>query len=111
MEFDSCSTESPALNKPEVDLELSLEELDAILEVEVMDTIPPNNITVPCWVARAVYGETNPRWMQFREWLFSDAPPWFRNLYIAHGERFARWIAPHPGVKSVIRRWMDRRIA
>jgi len=45
MEFDSCSTFSPVLKEPEVDLELSLEELDAILEVEVMDTIPPTNIT------------------------------------------------------------------
>lgn len=109
MEFDSCSIESPVLNQPEVDLELSLEELDAILEVEVMDTIPP--LQQVCWVARAVYGETNPRWIQFRQWLLGEAPSWFRNLYIAHGERFARWIAPHPGVKSVIRRWMDRVIA
>ncbi len=109
MEFDSCSIESPVLNQPEVDLELSLEELDSILEVEVMDTIPP--LQQVCWVARAVYGESNPRWMQFRQWLLSDAPPWFRNLYIAHGERFARWIAPHPAVKSVIRRRMDGVIA
>jgi hypothetical protein len=109
MEFDSCSTESPVLNKSEVDLELSLEELDAILEVEVVDTVPPINTL--CWVARAVYGESNPRWMQFRQWLLTEAPPWFRNLYIAYGERFARWIAPYPVVKSVIRRWMDGVIA
>jgi len=44
MEFDSCSTFSPALKEPEVDLELSLEELDSILEVDVMDTIPPTNM-------------------------------------------------------------------
>jgi hypothetical protein len=62
-------------------------------------------------VARAVYGESNPRWMQFRRWLLSEAPPWFRNLYIRHGERVARWISPHPVVKSVIRRWMDGVIA
>jgi hypothetical protein len=46
MEFDSCSTLSPALKETEVDLELSLEELDSILEIDVMDTIPPNNITL-----------------------------------------------------------------
>ncbi len=63
-----------------------------------------------CWVARAVYGADNPRWMLFREWLLEDAPRWFRNLYIRHGMSFARWIAPHQCIKSVIRRWMDSRI-
>jgi hypothetical protein len=46
MEFDSCSTESPVLNRNEVDLELSLEELDSILEIDVRDTIPPVNFLI-----------------------------------------------------------------
>jgi hypothetical protein len=58
-----------------------------------------------------VYGEDNPRWLLFRAWLFGDAPAWFRDLYIRHGESFALWIAPHAGIKSVIRRWMDWVIA
>src|SRR5436190_7229462 len=49
-----------------------------------------------CWVARAVYGEDNPRWMLFRDWLMTDSPAWFRALYLRHGERFAAFIAPHP---------------
>ena len=60
-----------------------------------------------CWVARAVYGEDNPRWLLFREWLLSDAPAWFRDLYIRHGERFAPWVAPHASINFVIRLWMD----
>jgi hypothetical protein len=63
-----------------------------------------------CWVARAVYGESNPQWRLFREWLLNDAPAWFRNLYIRHGESFAGWLAPHEGLKNIIRRWMDGRI-
>jgi hypothetical protein len=70
--------------------------------------VPP---AAPCWVARAVYGEENPRWLVFRDWLMVGAPRWFRRLYVSHGERFARWIGPHPGIKSVIRRWMDFVIA
>lgn len=66
---------------------------------------------VYCWVARAVYGEDDPRWRQFRAWLLADAPPWFRALYIRHGASFAGWLAGRTRVKSAIRRWMDRRIA
>jgi hypothetical protein len=47
----------------------------------------------------------------FREWLFSKAPAWFRNLYIKYGERFAEFISNKPKLKSLIRRWMDSRIS
>ena len=64
-----------------------------------------------CWVAREVYGVENPKWLMFREWLFSKAPAWFRNLYIKYGERFAEFISNKPKLKSLIRRWMDSRIS
>jgi hypothetical protein len=67
--------------------------------------------TPPCWVAREVYGVENPKWVLFREWLFSKAPAWFRNLYIKYGERFAEFISNKPKLKSLIRRWMDSRIS
>ena len=67
--------------------------------------------TPPCWVAREVYGVENPKWVLFREWLFSKAPAWFRNLYIKYGERFAEFIRNKPKLKSLIRRWMDSRIS
>jgi hypothetical protein len=70
-----------------------------------------NNNNNSCWVARAVYGEHNPRWMLFRHWLFSQAPAWFRRLYLRHGARLASWLADKPRLKTVIRRWMDSRIS
>ena len=63
-----------------------------------------------CWVAREVYGESNPKWLQFRAWLLKDAPAWFCELYRQCGAGFARWIANKPALKSCIRAWMDRRI-
>lgn len=63
-----------------------------------------------CWVAREVYGEENLRWMLFRNWLFTEAPEWFLNVYLRLGERFAKLIHPFPRVKNVIRRWMDSKI-
>ncbi len=64
-----------------------------------------------CWVARAVYGEANPRWLLFRQWLLGHAPAWFRGLYLRHGEKFAAWLQNKPWLKAAIRRWMDARIA
>jgi flagellar hook-associated protein 2 len=64
-----------------------------------------------CWVARAVYGAENPLWIVFRHWLLHRAPSWFRALYLRHGERFALWLGDKPWLRSVIRRWMDGRIA
>lgn len=66
---------------------------------------------VPCWVAREVYGVTNPRWLMFWAWLSTAAPKWFYRLYVKFGPGFARFIANKPTLKSAIRRWMDSRIA
>ena len=63
-----------------------------------------------CWVAREVYGPTNPAWLLFRNWLDAESPSWFRNLYINYGERFAQWISDKPRIKSIIRKWMDSKI-
>ncbi len=63
-----------------------------------------------CWIARAVYGARNPRWLVFRFWLLQLAPAWFRGLYLRHGERFASWLDDKPRVRHLIRRWMDARI-
>jgi hypothetical protein len=110
MEFESPNTLLEP--KTEIDLDLSLEELDAILEIDVLNTVPPLiNPIQPCWVARAVYGESNPDWMVFRDWLMNEAPAWFRSLYIRHGERVARGIQPHRRIKAVLRAAMDRVVA
>ena len=59
-----------------------------------------------CWVAREVYGNDNPMWMLFREWMLNKAPSWFRNLYIRHGAKFAKFISNKPFIKKLIRKWM-----
>jgi len=64
-----------------------------------------------CWVARAVYGEHDPRWLVFRAWLAQDAPTWLLHAYATHGEAFAGWILDKPAVKSALRLLMDRAIA
>ena len=63
-----------------------------------------------CWVARKVYGEDNEKWIIYREWMTTQAPKWFLNLYIKYGERFAEWIDDKPFVQKIIRKWMDKRI-
>lgn len=64
-----------------------------------------------CWVAREVYGIGNPRWLAFRQWMLIESPSWFRNLYMKHGERFARFISNKPKLKNIIRKWMDTKIS
>lgn len=60
-----------------------------------------------CWVAREAYGMNNPRWIDFRAWLLNSAPGWFRELYIAKGERFAAWIKDKPIIKGLVRMGME----
>ncbi len=64
-----------------------------------------------CWVAREVYGEQNPTWMIFREWLTEDAPRWFHDLYCKYGERFAKFISNKPKLKRLVKAWMDSKIS
>tara|TARA_R110002020_G_scaffold328569_1_gene544514 strand:- start:4 stop:1299 length:1296 start_codon:yes stop_codon:yes gene_type:complete len=66
--------------------------------------------TLPCWVAREVYGIENPKWLEFRYWMMNDAPSWFRNLYIKYGEKIAKFISNKPRIKSIIRKWMNTKI-
>ena len=64
-----------------------------------------------CWVAREVYGEQNPKWTEFRDWLRTRAPDWFHSLYLKHGEQFANWLSQHAWLNPPIRLWMDSRIS
>jgi hypothetical protein len=60
-----------------------------------------------CWVAREVYGTSNPEWIVFRNWLESEAPEWLDTLYAEEGERFASFISDKPVLKSVVKMAMD----
>jgi hypothetical protein len=63
-----------------------------------------------CWVAREVYGADNPKWLEFREWMFTKASDNLRNFYLEYGERIAKSIRNKPKIKSIIRKWMDSKI-
>jgi hypothetical protein len=60
-----------------------------------------------CWVAREVYGKESGEWLIFRAWLFTEAPEWFRDLYLEEGERFADFISDKPFLKSIVKASMD----
>jgi hypothetical protein len=60
-----------------------------------------------CWVARAVYGENDPRWEVFRDWLLTEAPAWLRDSYRKHGEAFADVVRSSRVLKSVLKTLMD----
>ena len=60
-----------------------------------------------CWVASEVYGEDDPQWLRFREWMLSKAPESLRRFYIENGERIAAYISDKPDLKSEIRGMMD----
>jgi len=60
-----------------------------------------------CWVAREVYGEDDPKWLQFREWVIGYSPNWFYKAYSKYGEKVAKVVARMPALKLVIRPFMD----
>ena len=64
-------------------------------------------IGMMCWVAREVYGEDNPKWLQFREWVIGYSPNWFYKAYSKYGEKMAAVVAKVPALKFVIRPFMD----
>jgi len=63
-----------------------------------------------CHVAREVYGEDNPKWLQFFWWKELEGPKWFRVLYNKFSEKVAGYIKDKPRVKTYIRSWMDTKI-
>ena len=65
-----------------------------------------------CWVARAVYGPDNPRWILFRQWLFGNGPvpevrTHLQKIYMRYGKSFARVVDKSPCLRSVLRLLMD----
>ena len=69
--------------------------------------IAPGTGKVPsCWVAQAAFGRHDVRWIAFREWLLADAPCWFRQLYVRHGEEFGAWLAYRTYARAAVRMLM-----
>ena len=75
----------------------------------------PTSSTSPCWVAQTVYGIDNPKWFEFRNWLFGpDETPrldtWLQRSYMKYGQTVAKFISNKPVLKWIIRKLMDRAI-
>lgn len=66
---------------------------------------------VACWIARAAYGEDNPRWMLFRQWLFTKASAGFLSWYLQNGQSVAPYVKSDSRLRAAVRRWMDKKIA
>jgi hypothetical protein len=61
-----------------------------------------------CWIARAVYGQGDARWMVFRAWLTDEGPGWLRAAYLRFGPRLGPWIAKRNWARRALRPIMDR---
>jgi hypothetical protein len=60
-----------------------------------------------CWVARAIYGPFDVRWLYARHYVVNLAPSWFRRLYIRYGERVATVVRRSPLLKRALRPLFD----
>jgi hypothetical protein len=60
-----------------------------------------------CFVAREVYGISDPRWILFRSWMLNRSPMWFAVMYIRHGEWIARCIRGRNVIRAMIRGLMN----
>lgn len=60
-----------------------------------------------CWVAREAYDE-NPRWMDIRHYLLSDAPVALVQTYLLKGEKIANVMKKNVGLKLAIKQLMDK---
>lgn len=60
-----------------------------------------------CWVAREIYGEDNPKWVQFRTKFLNEAPDELVANYIRHGEELAEVVKVNPELRAEIKADMD----
>lgn len=70
-------------------------------------TLNSGGFMMTCWVAREVYGEENPKWQDFREWMLKHAPENLRNGYLKHGPLLAWRVSQLPRLKARLRAAMD----
>jgi len=101
------------------DLKTKAELLKTNLQSKLQGTganLAANNPMQPsssgCWVARAVYGAENPKWILFRNWMFGpDAEPVVRTRlqkwYMREGQAFAKKVDSLPLLKWGLRMVMD----
>ena len=62
-------------------------------------------------MARAVYGEHNPAWLRFRDWMLDHAPQEMFELYVKVGPKLAARLDKLPKLKAKLRAWMDEKLS
>lgn len=60
-----------------------------------------------CWAAREAYGQDNPKWLQFREWILGSAPESLRELYRQKAPALAEQMKINPTLRAEVRQIMD----
>lgn len=57
-----------------------------------------------CWVAAEIFGGWYaPKTIACRLWIATEAPKWFRDFYMEHGEKIAEFISDKPLLKLILR--------
>lgn len=64
-----------------------------------------------CWIARAVYGDENPRWLMFRNWLFTRAHKRFFDWYMRNGPVVGALVRRNDWLKRKWLKFMESKIA
>jgi len=64
-----------------------------------------------CWVAREVYGEDDPRWLEYRDKMLAHGSDELVSAYAEHGPAFAEHIRHNPAMKAQVREAMDMVLA
>jgi len=67
--------------------------------------------SLTCWVAREIYGEDNPKWLKFRDWVLNHAPASFRESYVKNGPWWAEVVRMTPRIRDTVRAFMDSKLA
>jgi hypothetical protein len=60
-----------------------------------------------CWIARAVLGDADPRWLLARRYLLTDAPEGLVRFYITHGPRLGAAARRLPWLRQLLRPLVD----
>ncbi len=108
--LESGTLSQRSYRKPVLSRATTVAAVTAVSPVAKILSITKPSPAPECWVARAVYGVENPRWLLFRDWLRNDAPRWFHRSYLRHGERVGRAVARSSLLRRALRPLMDRAI-
>jgi hypothetical protein len=70
-----------------------------------------SGIAAICWVAREVFGETNPKWLRMRDFMLNKASPQLFDKYVRNGPAIAEKLKIDPARKEKYRVAMDAILA